>query len=202
MKRKLFFVFLLSCLALFDSRPGLADSANPIPTDLLVRLEKEGWKTAAPGVMQHTVGSTVETLGFGDDGLRFKIQDLKAHLAFLRKEFAHHPSPELRQAIRAHRAELLRAQAALKEAGELASSYDALVATGANCSANYDPRTGPSPSRARGLGPRRTPISTTLVATPARCTLTPTQKPAARATWSRSRYRAVRLPTRPGPAPT
>jgi hypothetical protein len=80
MKKKLFFVPLLLCLAIFgDSRPGLASSLNPIPTDLLIRLEKEGWKTAAPGVMQHTVGSTVETLGFGDDGLRFKVKELKAH---------------------------------------------------------------------------------------------------------------------------
>jgi hypothetical protein len=139
MKKKFFFVPLLLCLTIFGhSRPGYADSLNPIPTDLLVRLEKEGWKTAAPRLMQHTAGTTVETLGFGEDGLRFKVKELKAHLAFLRKEFARHLSPELRQAIRAHRAELLRAQATLREAGGLESSTDALVAAGANCSANYD----------------------------------------------------------------
>src|SRR5690349_16817428 len=147
MKRKVFFVYLLLCLAIFGK-----SSASPIPTDLLVRLEKEGWKTAAPGVMQHTVGSTVETLGFGDDGLRFKIQDLKAHLAFLRKELARHPSPELRQAIRAHRAELLHAQSALKEAGKLESSHEALVAAGADCSANYDATGRTFPLASQGAG--------------------------------------------------
>jgi hypothetical protein len=153
MKKKVFFVPLLLCLALFgSSRPGLADSVNPIPTDLLIRLEKEGWKTAAPGVMQHTVGNTVETLGFGDDGLRFRIKELKAHLAFLRKKFAHHPSPELRQAIRAHRAEVLRAQEALREAGELESSTDALVAAGANCAANYDATGRAFPLATQGAG--------------------------------------------------
>jgi hypothetical protein len=153
MKKMSFLVPLLLCLAIFgSSRPGLANSLNQIPTDLLIRLEKEGWKTAAPGVMQHTVGSTVETLGFGDDGLRFKIQEMKAHLAFLRKEFARHPSPELRRAIRAHRAEILRAQAALRKAGELESSADALVATGANCSANYDATGRTFPLTSQGAG--------------------------------------------------
>jgi hypothetical protein len=152
-KKKFFFVPLALCLAILcNSRPGFANSLNPIPTDLLIRLEKEGWKTAAPGVMQHTVGSTVETLGFGDDGLRFKIKELKAHLAFLRKEFARHPSPELRQAIRAHRAELLRAQAALREAGALESSYESLVAAGANCSANYDATGRTFPLTTQGAG--------------------------------------------------
>ncbi|HSK77549.1 MAG TPA: hypothetical protein VLQ45_13950 [Thermoanaerobaculia bacterium] len=154
MKKKVFFVSLLLSLAIFgDSRPGLADSANPIPTDLLVRLEKEGWKTSAPGVMQHTVGSTVETLGFGDDGLRVKIQEMKAHLAFLRKEYSRHPSRELRQAIRAQRAEILRTQAA-REAGELASSSEALVAAGANCSANYDATGRTFPLASQGAGAR------------------------------------------------
>jgi hypothetical protein len=153
MKKMSFLVPLLLCLAIFGNpRPGLANSWNQIPTDLLIRLEKEGWKTAAPGVMQHTVGNTVETLGFGDDGLRFKIKELKAHLAFLRKEFARHPSLELRRAIRAHRAEILRAQEALRKAGELDSSADALVATGANCSANYDATGRTFPLATQGTG--------------------------------------------------
>jgi Carbohydrate binding module (family 6) len=141
--KKLVLASLLLCLAFVgDPRPGLAATWNADSADLLDRLEKEGWQTVQPGVMQRKVeGDVVETLGFGADGLRFKLEEMKAHLAYLRKEHALHPSPELRLAIRAHRAEILRVQAALKgatTAGKLESASDALVATGANCTANYD----------------------------------------------------------------
>jgi Carbohydrate binding module (family 6) len=143
MKKKSFLVSLLLCLSFVgNSRPGLAGIWNPDSVDLLDRLEKEGWQTVQPGVVQRQLqGDTVETLGFGADGFRFKLEQMKAHLAYLRKEHALHPTPELRSAIRAHRAEILRIQAALKrgtKAGKLESASDALVATGANCTANYD----------------------------------------------------------------
>ena len=143
MKKKFFLVSLLLVLAFVaNSRPGLAGTWNADSADLFDRLEKEGWQTVQLGVMQRQLeGDTVETLGFGADGFRFKLQEMKAHLAYLRREHALHPSPELRSAIRAHRAEILRLQAALKrgtKAGKLESASDALVATGTNCTANYD----------------------------------------------------------------
>jgi hypothetical protein len=142
-KKKLVLSSLLLCLAFIGGpRPGLAGTWNPDSADLLDQLEKEGWQTVQPGVMQRRLeDDTVETLGFGADGFRFKLEQMKAHLAYLRKEHALNPSPELRSAIRAHRAEILRVQAALKKsttAGGLESATDALVATGANCTANYD----------------------------------------------------------------
>jgi hypothetical protein len=143
MKKRFLLVSLLLALAFVANvRPGLAGTWNANSADLLDRLEKEGWQTVQPGVMQRKVeGDVVETLGFGADGFRFKLEEMKAHLAYLRKEHALHPSPELRAAIRAHRAEILRVQGTLKKAtttAKLESTTDALVATGANCTANYD----------------------------------------------------------------
>ena len=139
MRNRLFLPSLLLCLAAAsDPRSGLAASLDVT----IERLEKEGWQQVSPGVMQRTLeGDRIETFGFGAEGLRFKVQQMKEHLAFLRKEYARQPSPELRQAIRAHRAEILRTQTALRKAGAagtLESSTSALVATGANCSASYD----------------------------------------------------------------
>jgi hypothetical protein len=142
MKKTFSFASILLCLAVLgDSRPGLAGSPGPIPADLLERLEQDGWKQIQPGVMQReSDDGTVETLGYGSDGLRFKLAEMKAQLVFLRKEYALRPSVELRQAIRAHRAEIQRTQTALKKpdtAGKLESASDALVA-GTSCTANYD----------------------------------------------------------------
>jgi hypothetical protein len=128
MKEKLFLVTLLLGLSL--SVPGFAASSN---------LEEEGWTPAAPGVMQRNLeNGKVETLGFGADGLRFQLNELKTHLAFLRKEASLHPSRRLRLAIRAQRAEVLRVEAALKKTGGLQSSQEAILAEGGDCPVNYD----------------------------------------------------------------
>jgi hypothetical protein len=134
MKSKPFLMIILLGLSVFgSSRPSLAD-------DVLDRLNEEGWKKVSPGVMQRALeGGKVETLGFGAEGRRFRLAELTAHLTFLREEYKLHPSPELRRAIRAHRAEILRTQAGLKKseaAGDRAT--EKLVATGTNCAANYE----------------------------------------------------------------
>jgi hypothetical protein len=143
MKKTFFLVPLLLCLALFgDSRPGVAVSLGPVSADLIDHLEREGWQTVTSGVMQRTLdGDKVETLGFGAEGLRSQLQEMKAHLAFLREEYASQPSPELRRVIRAHRAAILRVQAASRKADAfegLESSRQALVAAGGNCPVSYD----------------------------------------------------------------
>lgn len=142
MKGKSFFVSLLLGFAVLgSSRPSLADVSIQAPADVLERLNEEGWKEIRPGVMQRTLESgRVETLGFGVEGRRFRLAELKAHLAFLREEYKLHPSPDLRRALRAHRAEVLRTQAALNKAeaaGNLSASSEKLVATGTNCAADY-----------------------------------------------------------------
>lgn len=150
MKNRFFLVPLLISLAAFgDSRPGLARSWNPASPDLLDQLQAEGWTSVAPGVMQRPLGGNkVETLGFGADGLRFRLAELKAHLTFLRKEYSLHPSRALRQAIRAQRAEVLRTEAALRKADRndrLESSHEGILAEGTDCPVNYDAVVDASP---------------------------------------------------------
>jgi Carbohydrate binding module (family 6) len=141
MKKNFYLIALLCLVTLGVARPGLAVSSTTNPADLIERLEKEGWEQVQPGVMQRTAESgEIETLGFGTEGLRFKLAEMKAHLEFLRKEFARRPSGELRKAIRSYRAEIQRTEKALKKggkAGSLESSTQALVA-GTGCTANYD----------------------------------------------------------------
>lgn len=140
---KPFFVSLLLAFTFFSSSlPGLAEtSGGPIPADVLEQLGTEGWKEVAPGVLQRSLEpGRVETLGVGTPGQRFRIAELKKHLAFLRAEYQRQPSADLRQAIRAQRAEILRAQATLKASAKdkLTPSFEKLSATGTNCGANYN----------------------------------------------------------------
>lgn len=134
-KRSFLGSLLLGFAAFSDPRPAQAD-------DLLDRLEKEGWTSVSPGVMQRTLeGGKVETFGFGADGLRFRLAELEAHLAFLRQEYSLHPTRALRQAIRAQRAEVLRTEAALRKAdgdGRLESSQEALRNEAGACPVDYD----------------------------------------------------------------
>ncbi|HSK75086.1 MAG TPA: hypothetical protein VLQ45_01395 [Thermoanaerobaculia bacterium] len=110
--------FVFGCASLCTAQPGLAAGDGG---DLLKSMEKGGWQTVAPGVMQRSLGAgKVETLGFGADGLRFKIQEMTEHLSFLRQEYANHPTPKVRKSIQRYRAEIAR----LTEALETAKSLD------------------------------------------------------------------------------
>jgi hypothetical protein len=143
MRRKLVLVSLLLGLALLGpASPGRTDPSSPIPADLLDSLRRQGWIEVSPGVMQRSLGGNrIETLGFGAAGLRFQLEELKAHLADLRKDYAEDPSRQLRIAIRAQRAQILRVEKALQKAGNadgIELSTEALIARGPDCSADYD----------------------------------------------------------------
>ncbi|HKV09007.1 MAG TPA: SprB repeat-containing protein [Thermoanaerobaculia bacterium] len=125
MQRSAFLPALAVCLALFGVVPANASSAN-----LLEQMKKEGWQLVAPGVLQRDLGpNKTETLGFGADGLRFKIQQMSTHLTFLREEYAQKPTPALRKAIRSYKAEIERLTQALKTAQPIDES-DGLEAMG------------------------------------------------------------------------
>jgi hypothetical protein len=139
MRMKLVLLCVLLCLAVFGpSRPVLAGSSDSIPEDLLDHLLLQGWTQVSPGVMQRSLGGNrVETLGFGADGLRFQLRELRAYLVELRKDYAQHPSRQLQMAIRAYRAQILRIEGALrktKSADELELAAEGLIE---GC-ANYD----------------------------------------------------------------
>ncbi|HKV11665.1 MAG TPA: hypothetical protein VJ725_26200 [Thermoanaerobaculia bacterium] len=124
MKKRSFLGSLLLCFAAFG---------DP--------CQASEWISVSPGVMQRTLDDKIETLGFGAEGLRFRLEGLEVHLAFLRQEYSLYPSRALRQAIRAQRAEVLRTEAALRKAdgdGRLESSREAIRNEAGACPVDYD----------------------------------------------------------------
>jgi hypothetical protein len=118
----------------------VADSSSEPPTGLLGNMQQEGWKLVAPGVMQRSLeNNKVETLGFGAQGLQFKLDEMKKHYAFLREEYERQPTRDLRRSIRAHRAEILRTAAALENFSgtEEKGFLNEKTAAGIDCTIKY-----------------------------------------------------------------
>ena len=135
MKRNALFATFVLCLAVFGSFPALAEQPDP-----LEQLFKEGWVQVAPGILQRDLGpDKVETLGFGAEGLRWKLKELRGHLAYLQAEFASKPSEDLRKGIRNQRAEINRVLKALKTAKSVddLSSATAAASAGIDCTIKY-----------------------------------------------------------------
>lgn len=64
----------------------------------------EGWTRVQDGVLRRELRpNEVETIVYGVEGFTWKLQDLRSQLQVLRREFAAHPTPELRRAIVSHR---------------------------------------------------------------------------------------------------
>ena len=142
MKRKMVLLtVLLFCLGNFvGSRPGLAAQGTATTVDPFIHMIQEGWRMAAPGVLQRDLGhGKVETFGLGAEGLRFKMEGMKAHLRDLRAELRLRPTPELRMAVRSYRAEIERIRQALKTAPKLdeLESASEKVAGGIDCTIKY-----------------------------------------------------------------
>lgn len=135
MKRNVLLAALALCLAVFGSLPASAQQPDP-----LEQLYKEGWVQVAPGVLQRDMGpDKVETLGFGAEGLRWKLKELRKHLVYLQGEFAKKPSADLRKGIRNQRAEINRVLKALKTAKAVddLSSATAAASAGIDCTIKY-----------------------------------------------------------------
>lgn len=137
MKRR-FFVAVALCLSLLgQSHPALA-AEDQSQNDLYDQLIQEGWTVASPGVLQRSLGAgKVETLGFGAEGLRFKLEALRNQLSFLREEYRHRPSAELRRSIRSHRTQIAQVTKALDTA-KTAEEIDFITAkAGIDCTIRY-----------------------------------------------------------------
>lgn len=142
MKRKMILLaVLLSCLGNFvGSRPGLAAQGTATTVDPFIHMIQEGWRVVEPGVLQRDLGhGKVETFGLGAEGLRFKMEGMKAHLRDLRAELRLRPTPELRMAVRSYRAEIERIRQALKTAPKIdeLESASEKVAGGIDCTIKY-----------------------------------------------------------------
>jgi Bacterial Ig domain/Cadherin-like domain len=99
--------FCLSLLGVPSLVPAQADETTK--EDVIVRLEREGWKIVKDGVLRRELRSNeVETFVYGVEGFTWKLQDLRRQLQKLRAAFEASPTPELRQAIANHRKEIAR----------------------------------------------------------------------------------------------
>ncbi|HKV09002.1 MAG TPA: hypothetical protein VJ725_12740 [Thermoanaerobaculia bacterium] len=156
MKGKALLTALVLGCASLAAQPGFAASGE----DLLKSMEKGGWQTVAPGVMQRDLGhGKTETLGFGADGLRFRIQQTTELLSFLRQEYANHPTPNVRKSIRVMKAEIERLNQALEsaksmdEAEGLAALNDK-ASGGIDCTIKYGAHVNAFPlsSGSQGVG--------------------------------------------------
>ena len=140
---------LLFCLAFFISvLPALAQ-ADRVDRDSggdpLVKLEKAGWKILQDGVLRRqTKPNEIETFVFGAEGFTWKLRDLSAQMAVLRKEFRAHPTPELRRAIASHRQEIAstletieRARAAEESCEAILPKIDCTLSFAYNATASY-----------------------------------------------------------------
>jgi hypothetical protein len=133
--KALFTAFVLCCATMGASHPASAASGNQ---DLLEQMQREGWKVVAPGVLQRDLNhGKVETLGFGADGLRFKIKQMQEQLSFLREEYAKHPQPNIRKSIRTHKAEIERLTQAL-ETAKVIDESEGLATLGEKTSGGID----------------------------------------------------------------
>jgi hypothetical protein len=138
--KALFAAFVFCCATVGASHSASAASGNQ---DLLEQMQREGWTVAGPGVLQRDLGhGKVETLGFGADGLRFKIQQMTEHLSLLRQDYTNHPTPNVRKSIRTYKAEIERLTKALETAksideSEGLASLNDKASGGIDCTIRY-----------------------------------------------------------------
>jgi len=94
-------LFSVLCLAmtLIGARAGWAQ-AKPQQSTWLTRMYGEGWQKVQEGVLQKSAkGGQVETLTYGEEGLRYTVENLKQQVNLLQQAQNQHPTPELGQAI-------------------------------------------------------------------------------------------------------
>jgi hypothetical protein len=134
MKRKVSLALCLALLGVAAVLPARAEVEKE-SSDPYAQLIAEGWQIVSPGVLQRDLGpGKLETLGFGAEGLRFRLKELRKHLAYLQAQLKRKPSQNLRKAIQAQRAQIARVLRALKTA----PSYTELSATTEAASAGID----------------------------------------------------------------
>jgi hypothetical protein len=132
MKRTLRFAPLVLGLALLlaPARPSSAAETSTVD-----RLLKEGWTLVSPNVLQRTMGGgKVETIGFGVEGLRFKIDGMKKDLASFKESLRRDPDPQLRKTVQAYRAEIKRLT---RNLALMAEADQVTAKAGLDCTINY-----------------------------------------------------------------
>lgn len=149
MKRKMFLASLALGLALLaPARPGFAEETS----DTIDRLTKEGWTLVSPNVLRRDMGNgKFETIGFGVEGLQFKIDGMKRDLAFFKESLRRNPDYQIRQTVQAYRAEIKRLT---KNLELMAEAEDEVVSkAGIDCTIKYGAHVDAFPlSASQGVG--------------------------------------------------
>ena len=118
MSKKFFLAGLVLCLSLIGtSGPSVAQEHQNIESDVLVKMESEGWKVVKHGVLQRELrAGEVETFAYGVEGFTWKLRDLRDQLRELRAGFQANPTPELQKVIRSHRKRIASTVEAIERA--------------------------------------------------------------------------------------
>jgi hypothetical protein len=106
MTRKLIVIFFLLGLSVLGIlNPGLAQEKRD--TDLIARLQGEGWIIVNEGVLRRELRpQEIELFVFGAQGFTWKLQDLRLQYQRLQTAYRATPSAELKLAIANHRKEI------------------------------------------------------------------------------------------------
>lgn len=102
MTRKLLLASLVLCLFALGITPlGLsAQTDRENPTDLLTKMEREGWTRVMEGVLQRHQGENkVENFAYGPEGMKWALQDLQNRHNALVDQYEIKPTRKLKQAI-------------------------------------------------------------------------------------------------------
>jgi hypothetical protein len=152
MKRKVFFASLALALGLALLGPARPSLAAETGSDTISRLIKEGWTLVSPNVLQRDMGNgKVETIGFGVEGLKFKIEGMKKDLAFFKESLRRNPDYQVRQTVQAYRAEIKRLT---KNLALMVEAEDEVVSkAGIDCTIKYGAHVNAFPlSTSQGVG--------------------------------------------------
>jgi hypothetical protein len=117
MSKRLCLPVLVLLLSLIGTSGSSAQEHRNIESDVLAKMESEGWNVVKHGVLQRELrAGEVETFAYGVEGFRWKLQDLRNQLRDLRAMFQANPTPELRKVIRNHRKQIASTLAIIERA--------------------------------------------------------------------------------------
>lgn len=152
--KKLLFASLVLCLFALGITPlsvtAQGDWGNP--ENPIAKLEGEGWRPVAEGVMQRERGDgQIESLAFGAEGYAWMKKQHERQLARLVSEYEANPSQELLRGIRMFRREIAAIEQILVS-GELQATTEKLNGSANGCNFAYGASRNAYPLSTGGAG--------------------------------------------------
>lgn len=101
-------------------------------SEIRSKLQVEGWAQISEGVFERRLGTKVEHMGYGREGLAWTIGELRRQLEVVMREYEANPSEDLAQIIDGLSIKIARAQQEIPRLPKAITSATAAV-TGASC---------------------------------------------------------------------